>query len=363
MTTHQPSEPQSRPTAPRARPARTHVVFAALTASLVVCAAPHAQAQSPNPLQLLQGLVNQGQGGSAAKAGAGGVPADELIRLLSESSTEIDEAREIEIGRQLAAVLLGSKPLLSDLATQRYVNQLGRWITLHSTRPGLPWSFAVIDDSGYNAFATPGGYIFITRGLLERVADEAELAGILAHEIAHVTERHHLRAIRKSAQSGLLLQLVGSQLRQDMGGALSGQLLALGRNLYGRGLDRQDEFEADRLGVELASRAGFDPYGLVAALQQLRTAPPEDPIFALTFSTHPPADARLELLAQSMERRLDALSGRPSVPVAQRVARFGQIANTPSPERATNVRTTNPRATNPRPGQPAPKANSATGKP
>jgi predicted Zn-dependent protease len=135
-------------------------------------------------------------------------------------------------------------------------------------------------------------------------------------------------------------------------------LLALGRNLYGRGLDRQDEFEADRLGVELASRAGFDPYGLVAALQHLRTATPEDPVFALTFSTHPPADARLDLLAQSMERRLDGLSGQASVPVAQRVARFGQMANPTNP-----ARTANPRASNTRPGQPAPKVNSTAGKP
>ncbi len=347
-----------QPVAWRARSLRLQVFLAALIAGLMGLATPQADAQNPNPLQLLQGLVNQAQSPSAAKAGAQGVQADELIRLLSESSTEIDEAREIEIGRQLAAVLLGSKPLLSDVATQRYVNQLGRWISLQSIRPNLPWSFAVIDDAGYNAFATPGGYIFITRGLLERVADEAELAGILAHEVAHVTQRHHLRAIRKNAQSGLLVQLVGSQLRQDVGGAFSGQLLALGRNLYGRGLDRQDEFEADRLGVELASRAGFDPYGLVAALQHLRTATPEDPVFALTFSTHPPADARLDLLAQSMERRLDGLSGQASVPVAQRVARFGQMANPTNP-----ARTANPRASNTRPGQPAPKVNSTAGKP
>lgn len=317
---------------------------------------PAAQAQNPNPLQLLQGLMNQGSSGAASKPGTAGVQVDELIRLLSESSGEIDESREIEIGRQLASVLLGSKPLLGDLATQRYLNQLGRWISLQSTRPHLPWSFAVIDDAGYNAFATPGGYIFITRGLLERVADEAELAGILAHEIAHVTQRHHLQAIRKNAQSGLLTQLLGSQLRNDLGGAVSGQLLALGRNLYSRGLDRQDEFEADRLGVELASRAGFDPYGLVGVLQQLRTATPEDPVFALTFSTHPPAEARLELLAQSMERRLDALSGKPGVPLSQRVARFGQV-NT-SPANATPAR-----AAATRPSAPATRAGSAPSKP
>ena len=97
----------------------------------------------------------------------------------------IDEAKEIEIGRQLAAVLLGSKPLHPDMALQRYVNRLGRWISLQSSRPQLPWTFAVLDDPGFNAFAAPGGYIFVTKGLVDRV-DEAELAGILAHEITHV---------------------------------------------------------------------------------------------------------------------------------------------------------------------------------
>ena len=135
----------------------------------------------------------------------------------------------------------------------------------------------VIDDSGYNAFAAPGGYVFITKGLIDRVRDEAELAAILAHEITHVTSRHHLVALRAKAQAGLLTQLVGSQLNNNLGGWVSAQMLALGRNLYSSGLDQQDEFDADRNGIELATRAGFDPYGLAAALQQLRTATPEEP--------------------------------------------------------------------------------------
>jgi predicted Zn-dependent protease len=242
----------------------------------------------------------------------------DLLQLLSQSVENIDEPKEIEVGRQLASVLLGSKPLHPDQALQRYVNRLGRWISLQSDRPQLPWTFGVLDDAGFNAFAAPGGYIFVTKGLVDRV-DEAELAGILSHEVTHVTAKHHLKALAAKARSGLAAQLLASQLRNNVGGAISGQMLALGRNLYSSGLDQSDEYAADREGVALAARAGFDPYGLPSVLQQLRTAAPDNPLFSLTLSTHPPAQQRLEQLEVSMGSRLDAFSGKPSVSVAQRL--------------------------------------------
>ena len=270
------------------------------------------------------GLLGNSLAGSSASSAATGNQAMDLISLLTQSTETIDEAREIEIGRQLAAVLLGSKPLYPDMALQRYVNQLGRWISLQSSRPDLAWTFAVLDDGGYNAFAAPGGYIFVTKGLIDRVADESELAGILAHEIAHVVQRHHLQAMRKTARAGALTQVIGSQLNNNLGGALSSQLLNLGRNLYAKGLDQEDEFEADRLGVALAARAGFDPYGLVAVLQQLRTATPDNPVFTLSLSTHPAPQARLDQVELAMGRRLDAFTGKTAVPVQQRIDMLAQ---------------------------------------
>ena len=100
---------------------------------------------------------------------------------------------------------------------------------------------------------------------------------------------------------------------------MSQQLLAVGRNLYSSGLDQGDEFDADRNGVALAARAGFDPYGLPSVLQQLRTATPDNQLFTLTLATHPPAQQRLEQLEQAMGNRLDALSGKRPVSVAQRL--------------------------------------------
>jgi predicted Zn-dependent protease len=156
------------------------------------------------------------------------------------------------------------------------------------------------------------------------VADESELAGILAHEISHVIQRHHLEAMRKNARAGIVTQLIGSQLNNNLGGALSAQLVGLGRNLYAKGLDQEDEYEADRLGVTLAASAGFDPYGLPAALQLLRAAAPDNPVFSLSLSTHPPAQLRIDQMALAMGDRLDALSGQSAITLAQRMEQLSQ---------------------------------------
>ena len=310
------------------RPTHTRRLLASACTAFVLVLLP-SQGQSQGVMNLLNALGGGGNSTSSAGGllgvltGGGNTAApqgDDLVSMLTRSVESIDEPREIDIGRQLAAVLLGSKPLHPDMQLQRYVNQLGRWISLQSERPGLPWTFIVLNDNGYNAFAAPGGYIFVTKGLIDRCADEAELAGILAHEITHVTAKHHLHAMRKSAQSGLLTQLVASQIKTNaVGNLVASQLLALGRNLYSRGLDQTDEFDSDRNGVALAARAGFDPFGLVAVLQQLRTATPDNPMFTLALSTHPPAQTRLDQLEQAMGQRLDGFAGAPTMTVAQRL--------------------------------------------
>ena len=306
---------------------------AQLAAACAVLALAPSLAPAQGVMNLLNSLGSSVGGGSSpggllgTLSGNAAPPAaqgDDLIGLLTRSTETIDEASEIQIGRQLAAVLLGSKPLHPDARLQAYVNRLGRWISLQSERPDLPWTFVVLDDNGYNAFAAPGGYVFVTKGLIDRCADESELAGILAHEITHVTQRHHLQAMRKTAQSGLLTQLVASQIKTNaVGGLVASQVLALGRNLYARGLDQGDEFEADRRGVALSARSGFDPFGLPAALQVLRAASPGNPMFTLSLATHPPADQRLDQLQQAMGNRLDGLAGGAPVTVAQRLQGSG----------------------------------------
>lgn len=262
-------------------------------------------------------------GGSSTTAGE----ALNLVQLLMQSIDKIDEPKEIEIGRNLAAVLLGAKPALKDVRTQRYVNELGRWLALHSSRPQLPWLFVVLDDPGVNAFAAPGGFVFVTKGLMDRTFSEAELAGVLAHEIVHVEKKHHLKALSASARAGLATQLIGTQLRNNVGGAVASQLMNLGKNLYSKGLDRADEFEADAHGVSLATRAGMDPFGLPSVLQTLSTVRPDDPAYLLALATHPPTSQRLASLQTAMGQQFDRYGAARQVPVRARVT---QTSATPA---------------------------------
>ena len=209
------------------------------------------------------------------------------------------EQDEIALGKDVAANLLGAAPLVNDPALQAYVNKIGMWIALHTDRPGLPWRFGVLDTGSVNAFATPGGYVFLTRGMLLRMRDEAELAGVLAHEISHVVEKHALTTMRKGALAGMASDALS---RNQPGYA---KLVSAGTEIFARGLDKEDEYAADRMGVVLATRAGYDPYGLPAVLQTLSSINPKDDAVSLMFKTHPDSEKRLELVSNSMEDRLD----------------------------------------------------------
>src|SRR4029077_15355780 len=234
----------------------------------------------------------------------------ESVKNVGKATKEIGEPEEIAIGRTLAATLLGAAPLVNDPAMQRYVNNVGRWLAAQTDRPGLPWQFGVLDAPQLNAFAVPGGTIFITRGLLEKMKSEAELAGVLGHEITHVLKKHHLKAIQKGAMTAL----AGDALQmavQNKNAAANEKLVSFGKEMYSRGLDKDDEFEADRVGVVIAARAGYDAYGLPAVLQTLQAMNPQDSGLALMFKTHPAPAARLDALDAKMQPTLDAWSGQP----------------------------------------------------
>jgi predicted Zn-dependent protease len=239
--------------------------------------------------------------------------AAKMVQQVKKANTEVSEPQEIELGGGIASSLLGAAPLLDNPALQHYVNRIGRWIALQSERPDLPWHFGVLDDEDINAFAAPGGYVFITKGLLARMNNEAELAGVLAHEISHVLRKHHLQAIRKGARSELLAGLADDAIKSRGGDERLSKLVGAGTELYARGLDKEDEFESDRMGVVLAARAGYDPYGLPAVLQTLQSINPTDSNLALMFKTHPGFDKRLDLLGPLMSPALDGLEGQPDL--------------------------------------------------
>ncbi len=231
-----------------------------------------------------------------------------ITQKMAESAKEISEPQEIEIGDGIAANLLGAAPLVRDDVLQKYVNRVGLWLALQSERPALPWRFGVTEDSGINAFSTPGGTILMTRGLYEKIRNESELAGVLAHEIAHIVQKHQLKAIKTALGREWQTELATAAVQKSTNANAGYQLKAFtaGTELFARGLDKGDEFEADRMGVVIAARAGYNPYGLVGALQTLDAINPEDGSVALLFKTHPSPAKRLEKLSAAMGSSLES---------------------------------------------------------
>jgi beta-barrel assembly-enhancing protease len=258
----------------------------------------------------------------------------DVAKNANEATREIDQAEEIQIGDGLASGLLGAVALYPNDNLQRYVNRVGKWVAMHSERADLPWTFGVMDSEIVNAFALPGGVIFVSYGLVKRLNNESELAGVLAHEIAHVVKKHQLAAIQNAAGTGALGAIGQELLSQKLGRTgvgkvgLQNEVAAMGTNLvkdgfFLRPLDRSLEYEADRTGVVIATRAGYDPYGLVSVLQMMQGLKEEDAGLSIVFKTHPQPSDRIAELEKSMAS-LDRYASQPQVE-----ARFRQVVAQP----------------------------------
>ena len=210
---------------------------------------------------------------------------------------------EITLGRNITGSLLGAAPLVKDEALQLYVNKVGRWVASQSERADLPWKFGVIESSDLNAFAAPGGYVLITKGLYQKLTNEAQLAGVLGHEIAHVVKKHQLKVLQKQQ----LLNAGSGWLKEKFakGNKLADKAIGSGAEISARSLDKDAEFEADRMGMVLATRAGYDAYGLAEMLQTISQTNKSDSSVALLFKTHPAPDERLAKLGDSVGSKFD----------------------------------------------------------
>ena len=285
------------------RPQRALSLLVAATLSLSITPA-HAQ------LGGLGGLFNKAQ--KAKKVG--------------DSMREIGPEEEIKIGNDLAGMILGAAPLANNDAEQHYVNRLGMWLAMHTDRADLPWHFGIVETEDVNAFSTPGGYVLITRGMFESARNESELAGVLAHEIAHVVQKHHLHALQNEMRTSAVADVGGSMVASGgVAGLVTEQVIKAGRTLYTRGLDKGDEYEADRMGVVIAARSGYSPYGLVGVLQTLSAAQ-ADKGLALMMKTHPNPTDRMDRLDKAMGTRLDGLT-----PVADDLPSFVALREPPPP--------------------------------
>ena len=203
----------------------------------------------------------------------------------------LSEAEEAAIGQQQDAEIRREMGVYNDRALEQYVNEIGQELARHSHRPKLPWTFTIVDSSAINAFALPGGYIYVTRGLLAYLDDESELAGVLGHEIGHVTARHAAQAYTRAAEANLGLTILGifvpsTQPFTDI--SATGLSVLFLRN------GREAELEADRLGVEYGSGAGYDPTGVPRFLSTLaRVSALSERGVPNWLSTHPDPGSRV----------------------------------------------------------------------
>lgn len=245
----------------------------------------------------------------------GGGKADDLLKFgkkAAEASQDISQEEEIELGRGIAANVFGAAPLVRDEALQRYVNRVGLWLAMQTERPDLPWRFGVIDSSDINAFALPGGIVLVTAGLYDNLRDEAELAGVLAHEIAHVVEKHQVEAIKKAMGREFATEIAGEvagKSDNELVRRFGDKAFKAGTEVLARGLDKKDEHDADARGMVIAARAGYNPFGLAGVLQTLDMANPGNKSVALLFSTHPTPASRIEYLEAMVGQKLDAYAG------------------------------------------------------
>jgi len=210
------------------------------------------------------------------------VPAPAWAALISED-------QEFWIGLQAARELEAAVGVVRDPALADRVSAIGSSIAARSDRSRLPWRFRVLATREVNAIALPGGFIYVTAGMLRFTRSDDELAFVLSHEIAHVNQRHHVQMIERQFIFGALVALLTGNEGSTR------QIAQLVRGLISRGYSRDHEFEADRVGIDLMRRAGHAPAGAVAFMERLRAAEGRDPSsFEVLFRTHPATGERLD---------------------------------------------------------------------
>jgi len=213
----------------------------------------------------------------------------------------MSEAQEVSAGRDADADVRKQYKVYESAALQDYVNSVGQKIAQHSHRPSLPYHFTVLDTPEVNAFALPGGYVYITRGILAYLNSEAELAAVLGHEIGHVTARHSVRQASATQATGIGMAIASIFVPQinssNLGQTLAGALLS--------GYGRDHELEADRLGAEYLARTEYDPHAMIEVISALKNQELLDAEIARQegreprryhglFATHPDNDTRLQ---------------------------------------------------------------------
>ena len=236
-----------------------------------------------------------------------GAPASAQIGGLDQGLKKIQQAKELKdkfddlnvteeeerkIGEDVSAKIRQRFGVVQSAAVHKYVTLVGTVLARQSERPALPWTFIVLDTDGVNAFASPGGIVHITRGALGLIRNEAELAGVLAHEIGHVAHKHTVNAIRKNKA----VQLGTSETLSNRGPFLDKLANKAYEMVLENKFDRGDEMDADNVSVALTEKAGYAPGTLAAFLTRLDERNKDQPAQNGLFASHPETKERIDAI-------------------------------------------------------------------
>jgi predicted Zn-dependent protease len=217
----------------------------------------------------------------------------------------ISVSDEIKLGREAQRQVAAQVPELSDSTVVSYVANVGRRLAARALGPRYPYTFRIANYRELNAFALPGGPVWIHRGIIQAAENESQLAGVLAHEISHIAKRHAADQITKQLVANGLLGLLGAMLGNDGGGARTAQIGAqVLANGYMLKFSRDDEREADAEGLKIMQRAGWDPRGMPEFMEILRREQGRDPGSVEIFlSSHPALSERAATLRRTIGKR------------------------------------------------------------
>ncbi|HWR98873.1 MAG TPA: M48 family metalloprotease, partial [Candidatus Methanoperedens sp.] len=256
---------------------------------------------------------------------------DTLVKTgeaLRKGFADLTPQEEYYLGRAVAARILGEYRTLADDDRTRYVNTLGQVLARASSRPETfgGWHFLLLDSDEVNAFAAPGGFVFVTRGLYATCATEEQLAAVLAHEVSHVTLRHGLGAIKSERLTEAFTILGTTAVKeyskgqlQQLTTAFEGSINDIANQMIVSGYSQGQEYAADAEAARVAWRAGYNPAGLTEFLEALREKGKRAAAKGF-FSTHPPAGERLERAAASL--KVDKLAGDTDAARTRRFSRY-----------------------------------------
>lgn len=264
-----------------------------------------------------------------------------LLATLALAACSISQDEEVAFGKENAQKINEALPLVTDAAANAYITTLGRDIAARTSRADLEWHFAIVNSAEVNAFALPGGYIYINRGLIERAETLDQLAGVLGHEIGHVVERHSVEQMQKATGANIGVTLICSVTSLCESGLSQVAISVAGSAILAK-YSRQDEIEADSQAVVNVVNAGIDPRGVPSFFETLMRERQRNPsAFDNFFASHPVEETRVAHAEQLIES-LDAsrLSGLRSDDAAYQRFRQQIRSLPPSPPPPPSSRST-----------------------